>query len=159
MAKTLYLVRHAKSDWTTGEADFDRPLNKRGYRDAPRMGQRLKDREAIPGIIVCSPARRAKETMELLNLGAGQLTFDDNIYEGGISDLLEIVRSLDDTYESAMLIGHNPGMSWFASQLTGERIDNMPTCAIVTVRIRSKHWKKALSADAELLDLDYPKRT
>lgn len=157
MPKTLYLVRHAKSDWNTGNTDFDRPLNKRGRRDAPEMGRRLKDKDPLPEIIVCSPAKRATETHERLGLEI-KTAFDERIYEATTGDLLDIVQSLDDKYASAMLVGHNPAMTWLASQLSGVRIDNMPTCAVAAIEIDSEHWKKAGSRPARLLDLDYPKK-
>ncbi|VGO16021.1 hypothetical protein PDESU_04611 [Pontiella desulfatans] len=157
MPKTLYLVRHAKSDWNTGKADFDRPLNKRGRRDAPEMGRRLKERNALPGAIVCSPAKRARETLELLDLGI-DTTDNENIYEASAGMLMEIVQDLDDRLDSAMLIGHNPAMTWLASQLTGVRIEGMPTCAIATIHLDSTHWNQAGTCPAKLLDLDYPNK-
>lgn len=158
MSKTLHLVRHAKSDWNTGANDFDRPLNKRGRRDAPEMGRRLRERGALPGIIVCSPAQRAMETLELLDLGI-KTVFEEGIYEASTGDLLEIVQKLDDGYASAMLIGHNPAMTWLASLLSGVRIGNMPTCAVATIEIETDHWKNTGSRPARLLDFDFPKNT
>ncbi|VGO19823.1 SixA phosphatase family protein [Pontiella sulfatireligans] len=156
--KPLYLVRHAKSDWHTGVDDFDRPLNKRGRRDAPEMGRRLKMRGVEPDIMVCSPAKRALETLELLNVPAQTLVYDETIYEASLSTLLEIVQSLDDGFDSAMLVGHNPGMSWLASQLSGVRIKNMPTCSIAAIRLDTHRWKAAGVCPGELADFDYPKK-
>jgi phosphohistidine phosphatase len=158
MPKTLYLVRHAKSDWNNGETDFDRTLNPRGQCDAPEMGLRLKARDVHPDIIVCSPATRAFQTLELLALPAGTVEYNENIYEASAIALLDIVQSLEDTADSAMLVGHNPAMSWLAGHLTGVRIDNMPTCSVATIRLTSNHWKKAGQDPAELLDFDHPKK-
>ena len=133
MTKTLYLVRHAKSDWSTGEADFERPLNKRGRRDAPDMGQRLKENGALPEIICCSPARRASQTLELLDLGINAC-FDGNIYEATVGDLLGIVQNLPDNAQSAMLIGHNPAMTWLAAT----------AITIMMTKIRTKRWLKGV---------------
>ena len=114
MAKSLYLVRHAKSSWTdTGLGDFDRPLNKRGLRDAPEMGRRLNLRNVHPEIILCSPARRTRETLDLLiGKTAGNVHFKQAIYEASDQTLLSLVRTLPDSCTSAMLIGHNPAMGW-----------------------------------------------
>ncbi|MBT8041552.1 MAG: histidine phosphatase family protein [Kiritimatiellales bacterium] len=156
MSKTLYLVRHAKSDWSTDMNDFQRPLNKRGRRDAPEMGRRLIKHHASPDSIVCSPAKRAIETAELLNLGSA--VYDESIYEASVDALLKIIRSLDDHHNSAMLIGHNPAMTWLARELSGSHIENLPTCAVVTIRLATRHWKKAGTCPARMLDLDYPRK-
>ena len=79
--KILYLVRHAKSSWSAADlSDFDRPLNKQGLHDAPEMGQRLKARGSLPGIIRCSPAKRAMMTLESMNMGIEPVVFDEHIY-------------------------------------------------------------------------------
>lgn len=158
--KTLYLVRHAKSSWSAADlSDFDRPLNKRGLRDAPEMGQRLKARGARPGIILCSPAKRAMMTLENMNLGVDHVVFDEHIYGASTGELLEIVHTLSNQHSSAMLIGHNPAMTWLATRLSGVQINNMPTCAIATISLDSDNWSKAGSCPAELLDFDFPKMT
>lgn len=162
MPKTLYLMRHAKSSWLDPSMlDFDRPLNSRGERDAPEMGHRLVERNAIPEVVICSPARRAVETLEKLNL---QLNIDPDsifmqkrIYEASLQTLLEIVRSIDDRYASAMMIGHNPSMTWLASELGGEHIPNMPTCAVVAIGIDAETWSETGKAPAKPLFYDYPK--
>jgi len=158
MAKILYLVRHAKSDWHNGLADFDRPLNQRGRQDAPAMGRQLKELGIRPDMVICSPAARARQTMDLLDLGRSSV-FNENLYEASPGTLLDIVRSLDDTLGSAMLIGHNPGMGQLAGKLAGVRLGNMPTCAIATLRFDSECWNRAGSCPVELLDFSYPEKT
>jgi phosphohistidine phosphatase len=162
MPKTLYLVRHAKSSWVNPSySDFDRPLNDRGQRDAPEMGRRMKRAARFPEIIICSPARRAVETLDLLNAELGVSTnaifMQKRIYEASTETLLDIVRSIDDAHDSAMLVGHNPAMTWLASQLADTHIQNLPTCSIVTLRLNSNQWNDAGIAATELLNLDYPK--
>ena len=155
--KILYLVRHAKSSWSDASlTDFDRPLNHRGLHDAPEMGQRMKKRNALPEIIVCSPAKRAVQTLELFDLGVEHIVFEGQIYNSSIGGMLDIIRALDDHYHSAMLVGHNPTMTQLAGWLSGVHIDNMPTCAIATLELSTQHWKNAGSYAAQLLDLDYP---
>jgi phosphohistidine phosphatase len=157
--KTLYLVRHAKSSWNHAElTDFDRPLNKRGYRDAPEMGHRLKARGALPEVIICSPARRARETLENMQLGVENVVFDEMVYGAGAGDLLIAVRSIKNSCSRAMLIGHNPSITLLAGRLSGHPVDNMPTCAIAVIGLDSDLWSKAGSCPAELLDFDYPKK-
>ncbi|WP_372797766.1 histidine phosphatase family protein [Pontiella sp.] len=162
MNKILYLVRHAKSSWVNPSySDFDRPLNHRGERDAPVMGRRLKEKGIQPGVIICSPARRALETLNLLN---GELGVDENsifmqkrLYEASTETLFEIIRSLPDTAETAMIIGHNPSMSWAAIELIGRPIENMSTCAVAAIKLDSNDWKDAGTCRAKLLFQEKPK--
>ena len=110
----LVMMRHAKSDWASGaESDFDRPLARRGQKDAPRMGKWLSRHYGKPGRIVCSPARRTRETAGLvlpeLDYPVKDLTLDDRIYEGSLSDLLAVLAD-HASCPSLMLIGHNPGL-------------------------------------------------
>lgn len=160
MPKTLFLVRHAKSSWADpGQHDFDRPLNNRGRQDSPKMGTRLLNKEILPQVIICSTAVRARQTLNELNLGIENIIFAEKIYEASAETLLNIVQSIDDTYETAMVIGHNPGMSWLVSGLTETRIANLPTCAIARITLKSEEWKDAGMCPAELVNLDYPKKS
>ena len=156
MPKTLYLVRHAKSDWKSGETDFERTLNPRGRRDAPEMGQRLKNCGSLPELILCSPAKRAVQTLEYLNLGIKDITFKDTIYEASTGDLLDLVQSVDDSCNSAMLIGHNPAMTELAMLLSGVASPGMPPCSIITIRLNSSHWNAAGACPSEWLNFDHP---
>lgn len=163
MPKTLYLVRHAKSSWgNPSDSDFDRPLNERGRRDAPEMGRRLMGKGVRPNVVLCSPARRAVETIALLNAELGvpadSIHMQKRIYEASPETLLELIQKLDDSYDSAMLVGHNPAMTWLVEGLTGANIQNLPTCSVVTISLNSNHWNKAGKDPAELLNLDYPKK-
>lgn len=164
MPKTLYLVRHAKSSWVNPSySDFDRPLNERGQRDAPEMGRRLKVSGISPEIIICSPARRAVETLDLMNREMGVATdvifMQKRIYEASTETLLDIIQAIDNSCDSAMLVGHNPSMTWLAAGLTGTDIQNLPTCSVVTVSLDSHLWIQAGTCSAELQNLDYPKKT
>lgn len=111
----LLLMRHAKSDWSSGaHDDFARPLNERGVRDARRMGRWLVDEACLPSTILCSPAQRTRDTLRLLAEGAGQALdersrFVDGLYlatAGGIREVLR-ARGADD---DVMVLGHNPGL-------------------------------------------------
>jgi phosphohistidine phosphatase len=163
MAKILYLVRHAKSSWSDMSiSDFDRPLNKRGQRDAPEMGRRLQQQGVKPEIILCSPAKRTRETVDLLagEFGGTMETvrFDERIYEAGPETLLDLIRSLPDSCCSAMLIGHNPSIGWMVTQLADARVENMPTCAVATLELTVERWEETGRHTCRLLDFNYPKR-
>lgn len=160
--KTLYLVRHAKSDWNHPDlSDFERPLNPRGLRDAPAMGLRLKKLGVSPAVMVSSPARRAQQTTQLirqaLDFPVDRVVFNENIYEASVQTLLNIIQQLDDSVSSAMLIGHNPAMSELIRKLTGSYAE-MPTLGVATLRISSPEWSKTGSCPAVLEDFTYPKK-
>ncbi len=163
MAKTLYLVRHAKSSWAEKHLnDFDRPLNTRGLQDAPMMGKRLHARGVQPDFILCSTALRTRETCNLLTREMGlsmeAVEFNDRIYEAPTGTLLQLIQALQDTCSSAMIIGHNPSIGWLANTLSDVRIDRMPTCAIASLSMDTSHWKDVGMCAGRLLDFDYPKR-
>jgi len=161
--KLLTLIRHAKSSWKEpGRDDFDRPLNKRGERDSPRMGQRLARSGSVPELIVSSSARRAAETTREIaaQLGDGsvEVVLERELYLASPSRLLETVRALDPRVGHAALVAHNPGITDFLNALTGSCIDNVPTCGVARLRLDIEGWSEAAVDGAELVELDYPKR-
>ena len=121
---TLSLFRHAKSAWDNpGLGDFDRPLAPRGEKAAPRMGRFMAREGLEPGVVLCSTAARARQTLELAAAewkSSPEILYEEGLYHAGPADMLRAVRSLGDTYDHAMLIGHNPGMHSLALNLTGE---------------------------------------
>jgi len=161
--KTLYLVRHAKSSWDDPTLqDIERTLNKRGRRDAPTMGKRLAARGIHPDLVVSSPARRARETATILatELGypAEKIAIDEGIWEADVTALLAVIGRLDDALDHVLLVGHNPGMTNIASRLHPDCPADLPTCAVVELRLEATSWGESGDADTVLVDVDYPKR-
>ena len=161
MAKTLYLMRHAKAaspDMQQG--DFDRTLNERGLHDAAEMGRRLQQRGVKPEIILCSPAQRTRQTAERLIREFGGtmdvVQFDDRIYENTTDTLLDLIRMLPEACASAMVIGHNPSIGWLANQLSRYQIETMPSCAVASFELPSFQWRDLGRTPSRLLDFDYP---
>jgi len=144
MMKTLYLLRHAKSSWDDHSLpDFERPLNERGRRAAPFIGQLMRDRGLLPDVVFCSPARRAVETAKLVIEASGhdrELNYDERIYEASPQRLSEVTRGIDDIYGSAMIVGHNPGIEGFIRFLTGA-LEPMPTAAVAVLELSVDTWK------------------
>jgi phosphohistidine phosphatase len=138
--KSLTLFRHAKTerDSTTGR-DFDRRLDERGERDAPRMGREIRDLGLDYDLILSSPAARAAETAELAGL---EPRFDQRVYDASAGELLEIVQAVDDQIETLMLVGHNPGFERLASRLLGSNVE-MPTGSLVEIRLPTDAWADA----------------
>jgi phosphohistidine phosphatase len=135
--RTLILLRHAKSDWSGDEADIDRPLAKRGRRQAPEAGRWLATNIDGIDLAVVSPANRARSTWEL---ASAELTeppptrIDDRVYAASDDELLDVVRELPDDVETAVLVGHNPGLEELASRLTDEWTP-MPTSALAVITV------------------------
>lgn len=161
--KTLTLVRHAKSSWKDNSlADRDRPLNKRGERDAPDMGRRIAEAGIRPSLIVSSPAVRAWTTAKAVAKEIGYpsefLQRDRDLYLGSLSDILDVVVAQDNGFNSLMLFGHNPGFTDFANYLVPGLTNNVPTAGVVSVNIDQDDWNLDEQPAAELVLYDFPKK-
>ncbi|HSQ25073.1 MAG TPA: histidine phosphatase family protein [Pyrinomonadaceae bacterium] len=152
--KTLYLLRHAKSSWDDpGLKDFDRPLNKRGLKAAPRLGAYLLKEKIRPDLILSSPAVRAKETTTLVCEAAGLsslITFDERVYEASVQRLFEIVAGFADSINTAMMVGHNPGFEELLAALTGESLP-MPTASLACTQLRLEKWSELTAGVGKLV--------
>ena len=161
--KTLYLARHAKSSWADPDlSDFERPLKKRGEKDAPMMGKILASKGVKPELIISSPAKRAIFTAYILaeeiNYPKENIATKEDIYEAATSDLLEIIEQLDDSLKSVMLVGHNPSFTNLANYLTDDRFDNIPTCGVVAIGFDVFEWKKIDKKSGKVVFFEYPKK-
>ena len=161
--KTLTIVRHAKSSWDEpGLSDRERPLNKRGKRDAPVMGKRIADAGIRPSLILSSPANRAWTTAQVI---AKQLTYpseflqrEQDLYLASLDDLLDVVVAQDEGFNSLMIVGHNPGLTDFVNYPSPGLTNNLPTAGVVSVTIDQDHWKLYEQPKTELVVHDYPKK-
>ncbi|MBL6445455.1 histidine phosphatase family protein [Fulvivirga sp. 29W222] len=161
--KTLYIVRHAKSSWDHPQlSDKDRPLSKRGERDAPKMGQRLYNRGISPDLILSSPANRAITTCKTIARALGypleNIEIDDHLYHASEDLLLDIVNNTNDIWLSLMIFGHNPGFTDFANSLTDGDLDNIPTCGVFACTFEVGSWQEVGFGNGSLLFFDYPKK-
>jgi phosphohistidine phosphatase len=162
MAKDLIVVRHAKSDWSYQVSDIDRPLNERGFEDAPRMGEQLRNRlKQTPDLFVSSPAKRAITTAQIFakqfEYPAKRILIRPNIYEASHSTLLKEITLLDDTATSVILFGHNPGLSDLVSYLSSNGdLLNLPTCAVVQLHFEVDSWQEISGEMGKLISLAYP---
>ncbi len=161
--KNLVLIRHAKSSWDNPALDdFDRPLNKRGQRDAPVMAGRLKELDITPDLFLSSPAERAVTTARTVAEGIDfpieKIVQDEDIYLASGEDLLSIISQSDDSIERLFLVGHNPGLTELANHLGDRPIDNMPTCSIYSLVFEITSWKEILFRKGKTEFFDYPKK-
>ncbi len=159
--KTLYILRHAKSSWKFEElSDHDRPLSKRGRDDAPMMGQELAARNAIPDMILSSPAVRAITTATLvgkeLEFDPDDIAIDERIYGADRNDLLEVVQETPEEVDSLLLIGHNDALSEFANMLSPEPVGSIPTTGVLALEFDCESWQKISRDNAKFLFFDFP---
>ena len=162
--KTLYVIRHAKSSWENEDlSDFERPLNERGKRDAPRMGKRLKEKGIIPDLMLSSPAKRAystaKRIAEALSYSKDRIKTDQRLYHADEEEIFNCLTSIKDKHDVVLLFGHNPGLTDFVNAMAEEDnyIDNVPTCGIVCLSLPIESWKELAFGKAKFVFFDYPK--
>lgn len=161
--KSLLLVRHAKSSWSDFSIkDFDRPLNDRGKKDAPAMAKRLLDKDITIDAFIASPAKRARKTAELFakeyKAEKSSLIFFDDLYLATASIFSDVISKIDDRFKTIAVFSHNEGITDFANSLTDTRIDDIPTCGIFAIKIKTKHWKDFLEAEKNFWFFDSPKK-
>ena len=159
--KTLLILRHAKSSW--GDASLDdreRPLNARGRRDAPHIGDLLRDERLVPDVIITSDAVRAHTTALAVAEAAsytGEIVIDPLLYHAGAEDILSVLTTAADANAgTVMIVGHNPGLEEFIEQLTGERHE-LPTAALVQLAVPINAWGELdASTRATVVDIWRP---
>ena len=147
--RTLILLRHSKSDWSGNEADVDRPLAKRGVRQAPEAGRWLARNIDSIDLAVVSPANRARRTWELASAELDNkppTLIDDHAYAASASQLLSLVRALSDDVNTVVLVCHNPGIEDLVHLLTGDGV-SMPTSALAVIGLAGS-WSTAGQSSA-----------
>lgn len=167
--KTLYLLRHAKSDWSeAGTDDFDRPLAPRGREAAPAMGRYMKQKKLIPDLVLCSAATRARQTWDLVAQeleAAPEVRVLKGLYMASPGRLLNAIRKAPDGARSVLIIGHNPGMEVLAERLVGtgarKAIARLavkyPTGALAAVTFKVDLWSQVADGGGHLTRFLRPK--
>jgi phosphohistidine phosphatase len=155
---TLLVLRHAKAVTGLGLADIDRPLADRGKRDAAATGERLRGAGFQPGLVLCSPARRTRQTLQGLAFPQVPAEFPPEIYDNEVDVLFDLVRQTDDGVATLLLIGHNPSLHHLVHDLTGEgeAPDAFPTCALAVIELDAP-WAGTFPATGRTTALWTPK--
>jgi phosphohistidine phosphatase len=161
--KRIYFVRHAKSSWEDiSLRDFDRPLNKRGLRDAPFMANRMKALGVKADLIVSSPANRAYTTAtyfaKALDINVEQIVQQPGIYEAFPEDIMLIVNGLPQEVDTVFVFGHNPAFTSIANRFSSSFIANIPTCGIFTVEAAVDDWRAFDFQTGTMVEFLYPKQ-
>jgi len=161
--KTITIFRHAKSSWDQPNLkDHDRPLNKRGERDAPIMGERMKNAGIRPSLILSSTAVRAWKTAKII---ADQIAYpreflqrEPGLYHAGLNKLYDVIAAQDEGFNSITIVGHNPGLTDLANDLIPNVTGNLPTAGFISVLVDSDDWDLRVQNSARLIEYDYPKK-
>lgn len=161
--KTLTILRHAKSSWDSPSlADSERPLNKRGERDAPVMARRIQESGIRPSLILSSPAVRAWTTARIVAKALGYplefLQREKDLYLASLDRILDVIVAQDNGFNNLMIVGHNPGLTDFVNYLQPGLTSNLPTAGVVSVSIERDDWNLFERPKTELLLHDYPKK-
>jgi len=168
MPRELLILRHAKSDWNRGAAtDFDRPLAKRGRKDAPVVGAWLYREGMVPSHFVSSPAKRARvtalEVCKALDFKKKQIVWDQAIYDADLRGLLEVLGRIPANAATVLMVGHNPGLEALVRFLTGNDLDEpddgklLPTAALARLEM-PEDWSSLEAGCATMMALVRPKQ-
>ena len=160
--KQLLLIRHAKSSWDDPlQNDINRPLNKRGKKDAPVMAERLLDKKIKVDAFISSPAERALSTCihfaNVYDVKKKEIVQVDELYNAQVENFYKVISEVDDSFDSIALFSHNPGITEFANELTDVHVDDMPTCSIFAVKADIEKWKEFTEGEKLFWFFDYPK--
>lgn len=159
--KDLLLLRHAKSSWDDSKlSDFERPLNTRGKKDAPRIGKLILEEKLTPHCIISSSAVRAQSTADIVAKKCqykGKILFRRSLYPTSPQEYFNALQSLKDDYTPVLVVGHNPAIIELIELLTG-RVESIPTCALAHIKLPVKKWKELhLGTKYELVKIWRPK--
>ncbi len=161
--RKIILIRHAKSAWDKPDLrDHDRPLAKRGLRDAPEMARRLLVKNILPDLIISSTATRARQTAEItaktLQISPSLIQLESSIYHAGPETILKQIRTVPKEVQTLFVVGHNPGFNDLIDYLGGN-IDNLPTAGQFGFKLKLEDWSEISSKPAESWFYDYPKNS
>jgi phosphohistidine phosphatase len=160
--KNLFIIRHGKSDWDRpGVSDIDRPLKERGIRDAHEMAKRGLEQGLVPDLIISSPANRALNTARIFSKVLGyspdSILINQDLYLAESDEIMEVIAAADNSSNTLMLFGHNPGFTELTDDLSNLNIDNLPTTGMVLLKFKAESWeeisKKCLTSEF----FDFPK--
>ena len=159
--KQIYVLRHAKSSWDNSNlTDFERPLSKRGIRDANKLSIFLKNMDLMIDIVLCSTAVRAKDTFDLtacgFNFETDKANYTDKLYFGDVSSIIMRLKEIDNSLKNILIVGHNPTLHYLVESLTNKKIDRFKTCNLAIIT-HDDNWNSLGSKKSSLKSLIKPK--
>ena len=155
--KNLYLLRHAKSSWDDfALKDFDRPLSTRGIQDAELMGNYFKSKRKVLDIVLSSPSKRTKETLEhFFNKTSQNIIFNETIYHSSEQNIYSVIKDVEESISSLMIVGHNPSMHEFSESFSGQFIEKFSTCGLASFEFDDK-WVNVCEDSGSLIEFKIP---
>ena len=155
--KNLYLLRHAKSSWDDfALTDFDRPLSTRGIQDADLLGNFFKSKRRGLDLVVSSPSRRTKETLNhFFNKTTQNIIFDETIYHSSEQNIYSVLKFVEEDIKSLMIVGHNPSMHEFSESFSGQFIEKFSTCGLASFEFEDE-WINVCENLGTLTDFKIP---
>ncbi len=160
--KTLYLIKHAKSDWSIPNTrDFERPLSKRGVKDINTIGSYLLLRNIVPKIILSSCSLRAQESADLLakKVGfEGKKYYLEELYMTSAEDIKEIIMVQDDSFDSMFVVAHNPQLSEIINMISDEHFSKIPSMGVVALTFDIKEWSEIKETKGQIEFFIFPKQ-
>ena len=158
--KELFIIRHAKSSWAEPmQADFDRPLNERGKKDAPFMAEELRKRNIPIDLLLTSDAKRATATCHCFSneFPQAKILIEPKLYQASSKNFYEVVQNIDDQYSHVAIFSHNTGLTDFVNDPCNVHVDIVPTCGIYAIKIAIDNWKDFKKGKRAFWFFDYPK--
>lgn len=160
--KTLVLIRHAKSSWDEPLPDIERPLNKRGRKDAPFMAELISKKNIKPDLFISSPAERALATARYFaaacNYPEIEIKIEKLIYDEGAMSIINMLQNSENSIKTILLFGHNPILTYLASMLYGKAFEDIPTCAVICFDLEIENWTQLNEKSGTLRFFEYPKK-
>ena len=166
MKRELLILRHGKSDWHLPVDDFNRPLKKRGRKNAQQMGGWLLRQELVPDYVISSPAYRALETARLacsvMQLSDKEIRQEPVVYGADVPELLQVLHAVSKDAKRVLMVGHNPGLEDLVLYLAAGKLawpedgKLMPTAALARFRIKGS-WAEIGADSAGFVDIQYPR--
>tara|TARA_B100000927_G_scaffold24711_2_gene18550 strand:- start:2347 stop:2829 length:483 start_codon:yes stop_codon:yes gene_type:complete len=155
--KNLYLLRHAKSSWDDfALKDFDRPLSTRGIQDADLMGNFFKSKRKGLDLVVSSPSKRTKETLDhFFNKTTQNIIFDETIYHSSEQNIYSVLKHIEEDIKSLMIVGHNPSMHEFSESFSGQFIEKFSTCGLASFEFDDE-WANVCEDSGTLIEFKIP---
>tara|TARA_A200000113_G_scaffold199103_1_gene191577 strand:- start:2535 stop:3017 length:483 start_codon:yes stop_codon:yes gene_type:complete len=155
--KNLFLLRHAKSSWDDFTLkDFNRPLSTRGIQDAELMGNYFKSKRMGLDLILSSPSKRTKETLEhFFNKTSQNIIFNETIYHSSEQNIYSVIKDVEKNISSLMIVGHNPSMHEFVESFSGQFIEKFSTCGLASFEFDDE-WINVCENLGTLTELKIP---
>ena len=143
--KTLFIVRHGEASWDSPElSDYKRPLLKEEINISKTVANYLCEKKIIVNKIISSSAVRAMETAKvsapIINFPKGKIEIMKELYLAELNEIFDVLYAIDDEFDSVMIFGHNPGLTELANAFLDKIVDNLPTTAVVSVKINNEKW-------------------